>query len=85
MDFRFKASFAQSICVKDASFFVCIINNSGVVRIDSNHQSLMLSPYVAFYDIVVPQDNMLCQINDSVALNQRNIVVSNLPKKVDTS
>ena len=32
----------------------------------SNQQSLNLSPYMAIYDIVVPKDNMLRQINDLV-------------------
>ncbi|MDH6373019.1 transposase [Paenibacillus sp. PastF-3] len=32
----------------------------------SNQQSLNLSPFMAFYDIVVPKDNMLRQINDLV-------------------
>lgn len=31
-----------------------------------NQQSLTLSPYIAIYDIVVPKDNMLRQINDLV-------------------
>ena len=32
----------------------------------SNQETLNLSPYMAIYDIVVPQDNMLRQINDLV-------------------
>jgi IS5 family transposase len=32
----------------------------------SNQQSFILSPYMAIYDIVVPKDNMLRQINDLV-------------------
>ncbi|TXK66245.1 IS1182 family transposase [Paenibacillus sp. N3.4] len=32
----------------------------------SNQQSLILSPFMAIYDIVVPKDNMLRQINDLV-------------------
>jgi hypothetical protein len=32
----------------------------------SNQQSLNLSPYMGIYDIVVPKDNMLRQINDLV-------------------
>lgn len=32
----------------------------------SNQQSLNLSPYMGIYDIVVPKDNMLRQINDPV-------------------
>jgi IS5 family transposase len=32
----------------------------------SNQQSLILSPYMAIYDIVVPQDNMLRQMNNLV-------------------
>jgi hypothetical protein len=32
----------------------------------SNQQSLNLSPFMAIYDIVVPKDNMLRQINDLV-------------------
>jgi hypothetical protein len=31
----------------------------------SNQQSLNLSPFMAIYDIVVPKDNMLRQINAS--------------------
>ncbi|GAC43065.1 NAD/NADP transhydrogenase [Paenibacillus popilliae ATCC 14706] len=31
-------------------------------------QTLVLSPYVALYDIVVPKDNMLRQINELVLL-----------------
>jgi len=30
----------------------------------SNQLSLNLSPFMAIYDIVVPKDNMLRQIND---------------------
>jgi transposase len=32
----------------------------------SNQQSLNLSPFMAIYDMVVPKDNMLRQINDLV-------------------
>ena len=32
----------------------------------SNQQSLNLSPYMDIYDIVVPKDNMLRQINELV-------------------
>src|SRR4051812_31508921 len=32
----------------------------------SNQQSLNLSPFMAIYDIVVPKDNMLRQINELV-------------------
>ena len=32
----------------------------------SNQQSLNLSPFMAIYDIVVPQDNMLRQMNELV-------------------
>jgi hypothetical protein len=32
----------------------------------SNQQTLILSPFMAIYDIVVPKDNMLRQINDLV-------------------
>jgi transposase len=32
----------------------------------SNQQSFNLSPFMAIYDIVVPKDNMLRQINDLV-------------------
>ena len=32
----------------------------------SNQESLNLSPYMAIYDIVVPKDNMLRQINELV-------------------
>lgn len=32
----------------------------------SNQESLNLSPYIAIYDLVVPKDNMLRQINDLV-------------------
>ncbi|WP_159101851.1 hypothetical protein [Paenibacillus popilliae] len=31
-------------------------------------QTLVLSPYAALYDIVVPKDNMLRQINELVLL-----------------
>ncbi|HDR7214983.1 TPA: IS5/IS1182 family transposase, partial [Bacillus cytotoxicus] len=30
----------------------------------SNQQSLNLSPFMAIYDIVVPKDNMLRQLNE---------------------
>lgn len=32
----------------------------------SNQESLQLSPYMAIYDLVVPKDNMLRQINELV-------------------
>ena len=32
----------------------------------ANQETLNLSPYMAIYDLVVPQDNMLRQINDLV-------------------
>lgn len=32
----------------------------------SNQETLTLSPYMAIYDIVVPNDNMLRQINELV-------------------
>jgi hypothetical protein len=32
----------------------------------SNQQSLNLNPYMVIYDLVVPKDNMLRQINDFV-------------------
>ncbi|HDR7213720.1 TPA: IS5/IS1182 family transposase, partial [Bacillus cytotoxicus] len=32
----------------------------------SNQQSLNLSPFMAIYDIVVPKDNMLRQLNELV-------------------
>ncbi len=32
----------------------------------SNQETLTLSPYMAIYDIVVPKDNMLRQINELV-------------------
>ena len=32
----------------------------------ANQETLNLSPYLAIYDLVVPQDNMLRQINDLV-------------------
>ena len=32
----------------------------------SNQETLNLSPYMAIYDIVVPKDNMLRQINELV-------------------
>jgi len=32
----------------------------------SNQQSLTLSPYATIYDLVVPRDNQLCQMNDLV-------------------
>jgi hypothetical protein len=32
----------------------------------SNQESLNLSPFMAIYDIVVPKDNMLRQINELV-------------------
>ena len=32
----------------------------------SNQETFNLSPYMAIYDIVVPKDNMLRQINDLV-------------------
>ena len=35
----------------------------------SNQETLNLSPYMAIYDIVVPQDNMLRQINNLVDLS----------------
>lgn len=37
-----------------------------VSRVISNQQSLNLSPFMAIYDIVVPKDNMLRQINELV-------------------
>ncbi|GIN85831.1 hypothetical protein J6TS2_22170 [Heyndrickxia sporothermodurans] len=35
----------------------------------SNQQSLILSPFSSIYDIVVPKDNMLRQINELVDLS----------------
>ena len=32
----------------------------------SNQETLTLSPYMAIYDIVVPKDNMLPQVNELV-------------------
>lgn len=32
----------------------------------SNQETLQLSPYMAIYDLVVPKDNMLRQINELV-------------------
>lgn len=37
-----------------------------MIRLISNQQSLNLSPYIGIYDIVVPKDNMLRQINNLV-------------------
>ncbi|WP_285881129.1 hypothetical protein [Neobacillus mesonae] len=34
-----------------------------------NQESLSLSPFMAIYDIVVPRDNMLRQINELVDLS----------------
>ena len=39
---------------------------SGADPMISNQASLHLSPYIAIYDIVVPQDNMLGPINQLV-------------------
>jgi hypothetical protein len=38
----------------------------GGIYMISNQESLNLSPYIAIYDLVVPKDNMLRQINDLV-------------------
>jgi hypothetical protein len=38
----------------------------GDIQMISNQESLNLSPYMAIYDIVVPKDNMLRQINELV-------------------
>lgn len=38
----------------------------GGIHMISNQESLTLSPYIAIYDIVVPKDNMLRQINELV-------------------
>ena len=40
-----------------------ILNLGGVPMI-SNQESLTLSPFMAIYDMVVPKDNMLRQINE---------------------
>ena len=46
----------------------------------SNQETLNLSPYMAFYDLIVPADNMLRQINELVDFSfileeqNRNIV-----------
>lgn len=37
-----------------------------VVHMISDQQSLNLSPFMAIYDLVVPKDNMLRQINELV-------------------
>ena len=39
---------------------------SGGVSMISNQETLHLSPYMAIYDLVVPKENMLCQINEMV-------------------
>lgn len=38
----------------------------GDLQMISNQETLKLSPYLAIYDLVVPEDNMLRQINDLV-------------------
>ena len=52
----------------NGSFYCCIINGliPGGDPMISNQETLNLSPYMAIYDIVVPKDNMLRQINDLV-------------------
>src|SRR3954468_16815220 len=41
----------------------------GGIEMISNQETLNLSPYMAIYDIVVPKDNMLRQINELVDFN----------------
>ena len=36
----------------------------GGIQMISNQETLNLSPFMAIYDIVVPKDNMLRQINE---------------------
>ena len=67
MDLISEASFAQYTRAKDASF----LYNKGiklrrVFTMIPNQPSFNLSPYIAIYDIVVPKDNMLRQMNDLV-------------------
>ena len=31
-----------------------------------NQQSMVFSPYIDIYDLVVPKDNLLCKINDLI-------------------
>ena len=38
----------------------------GGIQMISNQETLNLSPFMAIYDIVVPKDNMLRQINELV-------------------
>ena len=54
--------------LENESLFYCIMNRllSGGDPMISNQASLHLSPYMAIYDIVVPQDNMLGPINQLV-------------------
>ncbi|MFJ8103415.1 hypothetical protein [Lysinibacillus sp. NPDC096212] len=45
----------------------------------SNQETLNLGPYMAIYDIVVPKDNILRQINelvDSLAMSVRDLSFS---------
>ncbi|HLG26520.1 MAG TPA: hypothetical protein VI423_01910 [Paenisporosarcina sp.] len=39
----------------------------------SNQESLTLSPFMAIFDMVVPKDNMLCQINELVIIQNSSI------------
>jgi transposase len=62
-----QATFAQSIVRKLPVF----LYNKGILfrrvfTMISNQPSLKLSPFMAIYDIVVPQDNMLRKINDLI-------------------
>jgi hypothetical protein len=41
----------------------------GGIDMISNQETLNLSPFMAIYDIVVPKDNMLRQINELVDFN----------------
>lgn len=53
---------------RNGSFYCCIMKGLilGGVPMISNQETLNLSPFMAIYDIVVPKDNQLRQINDLV-------------------
>lgn len=53
----------------------------GDIPMISNQESLNLSPFMAIYDIVVPKDNMLRQINELVDFVDFSFILDELKNK----
>ena len=64
----FKQAYPSSILSRNEALFyyIIVLSNIGGVPDDCQSRNSKLSPYMAIYDIVVPKDNMLRQINEIV-------------------